>query len=123
MKRFIGVISLAVALLVLSGCGVPSFVGGTNQNVIQTNINLSDANYRVIGTASGEDTIAYFFGIGGLNTRKPYDNAVAKMYQNANLQGHQAMVNVNVTKYIKSVLGIYMEITTQATGTIIEFIE
>ena len=49
------------------------------------------------------------------------DNAVEQMYKNANLKSSQAIINVNYSTSVRTVLGFYTQRTVTAYGTIIEF--
>ena len=44
-----------------------------------------------------------------------------KKYKNANLKSSQAIINVNYSTSVRTVLGFYTEYTVTAYGTIIEF--
>ena len=44
-----------------------------------------------------------------------------RMYKNANLRGSQTIINVSYSTARRSILGIYVEKTVTAYGTIIEF--
>lgn len=99
-----------VALLATSCMSQQSLTSNLNMN--QTQVVLSQANYKIIGTARGEAK-------GASASKLVVNNAYAQMIKNANLTGSQALINVN-----------YERITTLTnkqqvvvTGTIIEFVK
>ena len=83
---------------------------------------LDKANFTVIGTVSGSAKASYILGIGGLSQKSLKGNAVTEMYENANLTGSQAIINVVFKQRVSNVL-IYSEIEYTASGTIIEFFD
>ena len=87
----------------------------------QTQVVLNQANYEVVGTATGECTQVYIIGIGGMSKKSMSESAMSEMYQNANLVGSRAIINANVQYKYSTILGVYTKITAIANGTIIEF--
>ena len=85
--------------------------------------NLSQKNFKVVGQVQGEATATYILGIGGLSKKALNANAIAEMYENANLTGSQTIINVYVKKTVGGVMPFYTKNTNIATGTIIEFTE
>lgn len=118
MKKFL-IAGAACLALLCSGCSL-SREATSNQNVTQTQVVLSEKNYKVIGTASGESSQNYWFGIGGMSKKSLGESAMSEMYRNANLKGSQAIINVNVCYKSKFIL-IHNQSKAIATGTIIEF--
>ena len=92
----------------------------SNRNQIQTSVQLSQANYKVVGTVTGQATQTYVFGIGGFKKLK--SSAVSEMYKNANLTGSQAIINTNISYKTNSYV-VAATKTAIAQGTIIEFIK
>jgi uncharacterized protein YbjQ (UPF0145 family) len=119
MKKFLLVCVAAMGLLV-SSCGVHQ-EATSNYNQLQTQVVLDQANYDVVGTATGECTQVYVLGIGGLSKKSMSESAMSEMYKNANIKGSQAIINANVQYKASTVLGIYSKVTAIANGTIIEF--
>ena len=101
--------------LLVSSCGVHQ-EATSNFNQLQTQVVLDQANYDVVGTATGECTQVYILGIGGLSKK-----SMSEMYENANIKGSQAIINANVQYKASTVLGVYSKVTAIANGTIIEF--
>lgn len=106
--------------LLVSSCGIHQ-EAIFNFNQLQTQVVLDQANYDVVGTASGECTQVYIFGIGGLSKKSMSESAMSEMYKNANLNGSKAIINANVQYKVSSILGVYSKVTAIANGTIIEF--
>lgn len=118
MKKFL-LVGIACVGLLFTSCNI-SKEATSNQNVTQTEVVLAKKNYKVIGTAQGESTQNYWFGIGGMSKKSLNESAMAEMYKNANLTGSRAIVNVNVAYKNKMVL-IHNKSKAIASGTIIEF--
>ena len=106
--------------LLMSSCGIHQDAT-SNYNQLQTQVVLNQANFEVVGTAKGECTQVYIFGIGGLSKKSMSESAMSEMYKNANIKGSQAIINANVQYKASTVLGIYSKVTAIANGTIIEF--
>lgn len=108
-----------VVTMVLSSCGFTQNAI-TNENQNQTSVVLSQANYQVVGTVTGESTQTYVLGIGGLSKKSMEQAAVSDMYKNANLKGSQAIINANVHFRIESYV-FWTNVKACAQGTVIEF--
>ena len=68
MKHLSLLVTSVLLLLFASGCGVSSYMT-QNQNQNQTNVVLSDNNYKVVKTVEATITNSYVFGIGGLSKK------------------------------------------------------
>lgn len=112
---------VACCALACTSCGISRQATG-NQNFTQTEVVLAKKNYKVIGQTTGTSTQNYWFGIGGLSKKSLGESAMSEMYQNANLTGSQAIINVNVSYKNKMIL-IHNQAKAIATGTVIEFID
>ena len=119
MKKILIIVTLGVAMIFISGCI------GTNQmtynQLNQTEVNLSQKNFHVVGTAEGSYTNSYVFGLGGASKSAMRENAVQQMFRNANLKGSQTIINVSYSTSRRTILFIYSEQVVTAFGTIIEF--
>lgn len=95
MRKLLIALSFAAVLVMTTSCGFTSNLtaGGV---VNQTNVVLSQNNFRVIGEAEGVAEATYIFGFGGLSPKALKANALAEMAENAHLTGSQAIVNVTV---------------------------
>ena len=117
MKKF-SVLVLLVAALCLTGCAVSSSI---SNNLTQTQVVLSENNFKVVGQAYGEAQATYIFGIGGLSKKALRNNAIDEMSKNANLTGAQTLTNVTTNYSIKMITPVYIQLTCSATANIIEF--
>lgn len=113
-------ILLFVAVLSLSGCSTHMYQT-SNYNVSETQVVLDQANFEVCGKAEGNASNTYVFGIGGLSRKALRGNAVAAMYEDANLKGSQTIINVYFKKRQMGFAPFYWNTTYTATGTIVEF--
>lgn len=120
MKKILLASVVAACVLGLSSCGISQNLT-SNQNQNQTSVVLSQDNYRIIGTASGEVTGRYVFGLGNIRKQALRANAIDEMTKNAKLNGSQAIVNTTVKQSVKMITPIYVEVTVTATGNIVEF--
>ena len=114
--------------LLVNNCGLPpqGYLGhSTNTQVI-----LSEANYRVINTVRGEATSHFILGIGPLNNRL-YSRAKKDMLENANLAGggnkSRALINITTDEQNRFVwvwlFPFWYSKTVYITADIIEFKE
>ena len=119
MKKFLLMLVAAMGLLMTS-CGIHQ-EATSNLNQLQTQVVLNQANYNVVGTATGECTQVYICGIGGLSKKALSESAMGEMYKNANLSGSRAVINANVQYKASTILGVYTKVTAIANGTVVEF--
>ena len=118
MKKIFATLAIVVATMGLTGCGT-AFTA--SNNLTQTQVVLSEKNFKVIGQAYGESTATYICGIGGLSQKALRNNAIDIMSRNANLKGAQTLTNVTTHISIKMVTPFYVKVTCSATANIVEF--
>lgn len=118
-KLFIGVVAMATTLFV--GCG-QSFYPTDNHNLVATNVNISEANFRVVGLVEGRAKATYILGIGGLSGKALRSNAYSDMVRNANLTGSQMIVNATISKNHYGFVPFRWTQMVKYQGTVIEFI-
>ncbi|MEB2781514.1 DUF6567 family protein [Algoriphagus sp. C2-6-M1] len=118
MKRIL--LSFGVAALLFSGCATHSAYTGT-VNTHQTNVVLSENNYKVTDQVTGSAKATYVLGIGGLSKKSLVEAARQDMYSKANLVGgSKALVNETFdTKSSFFILFWKKQVTTSAS--VIEF--
>ncbi len=121
MKKIFYAVTIVTAGLMTS-CATSAHLT-TNRNVSQTNVELSQKNYRVIGTVEGSSKIARVFGIGGLSQEAIRANAHAAMVKNAKLTGSQAIINTTTEVKQRGVLPFYWKTVVTSHGQVIEFTE
>jgi hypothetical protein len=119
---------LCTLLLFINNCGLlPSGYMGHSTN---TQVILSEANFRTIKTVKGQATANYIVGL-GLNNNKLYSRAKMKLLENANLSGggnkSRALINITTDEEIKFLLFVYIPFywskTVYMTADVIEFKE
>jgi hypothetical protein len=109
-----------IFIFTLNSCGVSNaFVFNVNQN--STQVSLSQANYKVVGKATGDSKVSYVLIFGGARKKQLYANAYAKMAENANLSGSQALINVVTEEHIGGVPPFHYTRTITVSATVIEF--
>lgn len=110
-----------LAILLLTGCAYNR--APFQDYPVQTEVQLNQANFRVVGTVFGYSRQVYIFGVGGVSKKSLTQNAIMDMYENAHLKGSQAIVNVTTAFTTSSALGIYSSQRAVSRGTIIEFLD
>lgn len=120
MKNLFVLAALCIGVLLVSSCGASSNMT-FNQNQMQTNVVLSQNNFTVVKTVTGEASSSYVFGIGGRKQAEAKTSAMNQMIQNAELTGSQAIVNTSISIHEQTVLGIWFKVTAYAVGTVVEF--
>ena len=121
MKKFLTMCAFVVAAISFTGCTGLASTTVTNHNLTQTQVVLSEGNFKVVGQAYGEVTATYFCGIGGYTKQALYNNAVNEMAKNANLTGSQTLTNVTVNSSIYMITPFWIQATYTATANIVEF--
>lgn len=118
LTRILVLLTIAAGL---SSCASIANANLSNYNQTTTKVELSRDNFKVVGTAQGVYSAKYIFGIGGLSKKSAKANAIADMYENADLTGSQAVININTMERYTTYLGIASKIEYTATCTVIEF--
>lgn len=112
--------ALLAGLFLLPSCAVHN--GLTNNiNQVLTNVELGEANYKVVEYVTGYAEARYFFGIGGNKKLTLIEAAKAEMYEKANLIGSpKAVINQTVeTRY--SFFPFFQRVEVTVSGHVIEF--
>lgn len=121
MKNLSYVVILLITTLLCTNC---AFNRAPFQDYpAVTEVQLNQANWRIIGTAEGYSRQVYVFGIGGLSQKSLKQNAIADMYKNANLEGTQVIINISTALTSSGLLPFYASKRASARGTIIEFLQ
>jgi hypothetical protein len=119
MKKFFTICAFVAATLSLTGCvGVANTV---SNNLTQTQVVLSDNNFKVVGQAYGEASATYICGIGGMSREALYNNAVSEMTKNAHLQGSQTLTNTTMHYSMQMITPLYVKVTCSASANIVQF--
>jgi len=120
MKKVFKVLLFTLLLAgFVSGC---SFTRGNIGHSITTDVQLSEANFKVLDSVSGEATADYFFGIGP-SDQNLLSQAKRDMLSKAGLVGGaKAIINVTTdTKYSGFIL--WRSRTAYVSAEVIEFIK
>ena len=121
MKKLLAIALICGAFL-LGGCSVHS-QSMLGCNLSQTQVVLTQNNFKVVGYAEGESSVTRILGIGGCSHKAVRNIAVSEMFKNAKLSGSQTIVNINFKKASAGFRPFYSETTWIATGVIVEFTE
>jgi hypothetical protein len=121
MKTIKTIIFCLVAVLFAS-CAGTNFTFYPNKPV-ETQVLLSQANYKIVGEATGEWSATYILGVGGLSKKSLTTNAISEMYKNAELKGNQQIINITTTQSLEAWYIFYAVRRAIAHGYIIEFEE
>jgi hypothetical protein len=121
MKKLSIPVFAIILLFSLNSCGVNNaFVVNTNQN--STQVSLSQANYKVVGKASGTDEVSYVLIFGGMRKKQLYANAYARMVEKADLSsGAKALTNLVTEEHVGGVPPFYYTRTITVSANVIEF--
>ena len=87
---FLIILSIFSISVMTTGCSISD---GYINHSIQTEVQLSQANFDVIKSVTGESSASYFFGIGP-SEQNLFAQAKGDMIGKANLKGSQALINV-----------------------------
>lgn len=124
-------ISVILSVVLFSACGVnTALIINNNQN--NTQVVLSQNNYKVLEKVIGSSSVSYVLGFGGLNKKQLYANAYAEMITKANLiNSPKALINIITEEhfggfppfYYRGFPPIYHKKTITVSATVIEFIK
>ncbi|MDO8967923.1 DUF6567 family protein [Algoriphagus sp.] len=93
MKNALKIVLCGISLSVMSSCATHSAYTG-NLKSQNTQVILSQDNFKIGERIEGKANATYVFGIGGLSKKSLVETARTNMFQNANLQGSpKALVN------------------------------
>ena len=121
MKKLFTICAFVAVALSFTGCVGLASTAASNHNLTQTQVVLSESNFKVVGQAYGEATATYICGIGGYSKKALYDNAINEMAKNANLTGSQTLTNTTVHYSVKMITPFFVKSTCSATANIVEF--
>ncbi len=121
MKKLSIPVFAIIFVVALNSCGVNhAFVVNTNNN--STQVSLSQANYKVIGKASGSADVSYVLIFGGAKKNQLFANAYARMVDKADLSsGAKALTNIVTEEHVGGVPPFYYTRTITVSASVIEF--
>jgi hypothetical protein len=118
MKNLI-LVSLIMALFASCATFNPNV---HSQNVNQTQVVLTNNNFKVIKRVQGSATATYVFGIGGLNKKGLVASSRKDMYESAKLDGSQIIISEHTEWKMSSVVPfVWGSATVTTSGYVIEF--
>lgn len=106
--------------VLFSGCAGYSVI--PSANTPQTCVIIKDGNFRYVKKVEGSWSATYILGLGDLSPQALANNSIGRMYENANLQDGQAIINMSTNTNIQCLFGYLIMIETSVTtGYVIEF--
>lgn len=118
MKKILYFI-FACGAMMLTSCAFNT-TSYSNVDEVNTVVDLSSAEYEILGTVEGKSQQTYVFGIGGLSKKSLVENAKSDMYKNANLQANEAIIYPTTTTSVQSYVIVDI-VKTTAKGYKIKF--
>ena len=121
MKKAGKIIIGLMFVLGLSSCGVnQAWVLNKNQN--NTQVQLDQQNFKVVGEVQGSAEVSYVLVFGGANRKSLYQEAYRKMTEKANLEGSsKVLTNILTEEHIGGVPPFYFKRTISLRADVIEF--
>ena len=113
-------ILLIGSALLLSGCSLHNGLT-LNLNNHNTEVILSENNFRVIESVQGESEAMFIFGIGGLSKKAMIAEARSKMLANANIVGSSKAVINETVEVTHTFFPFVRKYTVTVSGFIVEF--
>ncbi len=123
MKNILSISAAIFAMAFLSSCGV-NMATISNHNANETQVQLSNNNFKVLDKIQGSAEVSYVFIFGGMNKKQLYENAYSAMMDKANLKDHpRAVINMVSEESIHGVPPFYYTRTVTVSANVIEFIK
>ncbi len=117
VKGLIAVLSMAV----LSSCGV-GYAYVLNQNHNATQVELSEANFKVVDKVSGSSEVEYVLFFGGMKKRNLFRDAYNQMLDEAEMIGKsRAVTNITTEEHIGGFPPFYSIRTITVSAHVVEF--
>jgi len=112
-------IIVATSILFLSSCGMNA---GYIANVNNTQVILDEANYTYVGSATGEATSVWVFGIGPLGAQALVQKAKDDLASKVNLyDGARALANMTVDEKVRMITPLFIQRTAYISADVVEF--
>jgi len=119
MKNLFMYLFVGTIVVLMTGCGFNSSL--YKNDPVQTDVLLSQDNYRIVKYVEGEWSALYVLGVGGLRKETVTRNAVSEMYKNAELTGNQQIINITTVTSIRFFV-VAWRLRAVARGYVIEFL-
>ncbi|NJO92043.1 MAG: hypothetical protein HC831_26010 [Chloroflexia bacterium] len=121
MKKVLNVLSVLVIVMLVSSCGV-NYALVDHQNQLSTQVQLKEANYKIVGRVSGSSEVSYVLFFGGLKKKQLYFDAYSKMLEAAKLEGtSRAIINVLVEEHAGGFPLFFVKRTLTVSAHVVEF--
>jgi hypothetical protein len=118
MKKIVP-ISLFVMMLTSCASFNPNV---TSTNVNQTQVVLTNNNFKVVKHVQGTATATYVFGIGGLKKKGLVAYARKQMFETADLKGPQTIISEHTEWKVAAVIpGVWGSVSVTTSGYVVEF--
>jgi hypothetical protein len=121
MKTKIKIISGLFILTILSSCGY-NHTNVFNHNQNNTQVELSQNNFKVIGQVKGSAEVNYVLIFGGRKKQELYNAAYSEMLEKANIEG-KAMVLTNIIteQHVGGIPPFFYTRTLTVKANVVEF--
>ncbi len=121
MKKLLFIIFIVGTASLLSSCGI-NFASISNHNANETQVQLTNNNFKVIDKINGSAEVSYVLIFGGLSMKRLYENAYSAMMDKANLQGSpRAVINIITEERLHGFPPFYYTRTVTVSANVIEF--
>jgi len=121
IKKFTIIAALICSVSLTSCAGHYGLTSNLNNH--STEVVLSKNNYKVLKSVTGDASVTYIFGIGGLSKKALIAEARSEMLQDANLEG-SARAIINETVEIKGTsFPFFGKKTVTISAQVIEFMD
>jgi len=121
MKSSIKIISGFFILTILSSCGY-NHMNVLNHNQNNTQVELSQKNFEVVGEVKGNAEVNYVLIFGGRKKQELYNTAYSEMLEKANLVGESKVLsNIITEEHIGGIPPFYFTRTLTLKANVIEF--
>ena len=121
MKKIFFIILTISSMTILSSCSI-NMATIANHNANETQVQLSNNNFKVVDRIYGSAEFSYVLIFGGMSMKRLYENAYSDMMKKANLNGSsRAIINIVTEERIHGVPPIYYTRTATVSANVIEF--
>jgi hypothetical protein len=121
MKKVLFVLLTVGTITFLSSCGI-NVATIANHNANETQVQLSNNNFKVIDKINGSAEVSYVLAFGGLNKKQLYENAYSDMMDKANLKGSpRAVINIVTEENLHGFPPFYYTRRVTVSANVIEF--
>jgi hypothetical protein len=121
MKRILSIMLAVGTMTILSSCGI-NMASISNHNANETQVQLSNNNFKVVDKIYGSAEVSYVLIFGGLNMKQLYENAYSAMMEKANLKGGpRAVINLVTEERLHGFPPFYYTRTVTVSDNVIEF--